>query len=53
MHRCYHAGNAQSEYRVVVDDPEVTRARLELGRAARHTLKAALDLIGVSAPERM
>jgi arginyl-tRNA synthetase len=53
VHRFYHAGNAQSEYRVVVDDPEVTRARLELSRAARHTLKTALDLIGVSAPERM
>jgi arginyl-tRNA synthetase len=53
VHRFYHAGNAQSEYRVVVDDPAVTRARLELSRAARHTLKTALDLIGVSAPERM
>ena len=53
VHRFYHAGNAQSEYRVVVDDPELTRARLELCRAARHTLKTALDLIGVSAPERM
>ncbi|HKW70948.1 MAG TPA: arginine--tRNA ligase [Candidatus Dormibacteraeota bacterium] len=53
VHRFYHAGNAQSEFRVVVDDPELTRARLELCRAARHTLKTALDLIGVSAPERM
>jgi arginyl-tRNA synthetase len=53
VHRFYHAGNAQTEYRVVVDEPEVTRARLELSRAARHTLKTALDLIGVSAPERM
>jgi arginyl-tRNA synthetase len=53
VHRFYHAGNAQSEFRVVVDDAELTRARLELCRAARHTLKRALDLIGVSAPERM
>jgi arginyl-tRNA synthetase len=53
VHRFYHAGNAESAYRVVVDDPVVTRARLELSRAARHTLKTALDLIGVSAPERM
>jgi arginyl-tRNA synthetase len=53
VHRFYHAGNAQSEHRVVVDDPNLTRARLELCRAARHTLKTALDLIGVSAPERM
>jgi arginyl-tRNA synthetase len=53
VHRFYHAGNDTSEHRVVVDDVQLTRARLELCRAARHTLKTALDLIGVSAPERM
>jgi arginyl-tRNA synthetase len=53
VHRFYHAGNADPHMRVVVDDPVLTRARLELCRAARHTLKTALDLIGVSAPERM
>ena len=53
VHRFYHAGNEKSEHRVVVDDVEMTRARLELCRAARHTLKAALDLMGVTAPERM
>jgi arginyl-tRNA synthetase len=53
VHRFYHAGNETSEHRVVVDDPQLTRARLELCRAARHTLKTALDLIGVSAPDRM
>src|SRR6202030_3572051 len=53
VHRFYHAGNETSEHRVVVNDPQLTRARLELCRAARHTLKTALDLIGVSAPERM
>jgi arginyl-tRNA synthetase len=53
VHRFYHAGNEVSEHRVVVDDVDLTRARLELCRAARHTLKTALDLMGVSAPERM
>ena len=53
VHRFYHAGNERSEHRVVVDDPDLTRARLELCRAARHTLKTALDLMGVSAPDRM
>jgi arginyl-tRNA synthetase len=53
VHRFYHAGNETSEFRVVVDDPKLTRARLELCRAARHTLKTALDLMGVTAPERM
>ena len=31
----------------------VTRARLELSRAARATLRSGLDLVGVTAPERM
>ena len=53
VHRFYHAGNERSEHRVVVEDPNLTRARLELCRAARHTLKTALDLMGVSAPDRM
>ena len=53
VHRFYHAGNETSEHRVVVDDAQLTRARLELCRAARHTLKTALNLIGVTAPERM
>jgi arginyl-tRNA synthetase len=53
VHRFYHAGNDKSEHRVVVDDPKLTRARLELCRAARHTLKTALELMGVSAPDRM
>jgi arginyl-tRNA synthetase len=53
VHRFYHAGKEAGEHRVVVDDPELTRARLELCRAARHTLKTALDLIGVTAPDRM
>jgi len=53
VHRFYHAGNEKGEHRVVVDDANLTRARLELCRAARHTLKTALDLMGVSAPERM
>src|SRR5439155_1597384 len=48
VHRFYHAGNEEGEHRVVVDDPQLTRARLELCRAARHTLMTALDLIGVS-----
>jgi arginyl-tRNA synthetase len=53
VHRFYQAGKEAGEHRVVVDDPELTRARLELCRAARHTLKTALDLIGVTAPDRM
>ncbi|MGH7777936.1 MAG: arginine--tRNA ligase, partial [Candidatus Dormibacterales bacterium] len=53
VHAFYQAGNRDSSHRVVVDDPATTRARLELNRAARHTLKSALDLMGVNAPDNM
>ena len=49
----YEAGNDNGDFRVVVDDARLTRARLELSRAARATLRSGLDLVGVSAPERM
>jgi arginyl-tRNA synthetase len=49
----YEAGNDNGEFRVVVDDARLTRARLELTRAARAALRSGLDLVGVSAPERM
>jgi arginyl-tRNA synthetase len=53
VHAFYHAGNEDPAHRVVVQDPELTRARLELCRGARNTLRIALGLMGVSAPERM
>ncbi|MBO0702702.1 MAG: arginine--tRNA ligase [Candidatus Dormibacteraeota bacterium] len=53
VHGFYHEGNTNPEHRMVVDSPETTRARLELARAARNTLRIALSLMGVSAPERM
>ncbi|MDR0359352.1 MAG: arginine--tRNA ligase [bacterium] len=53
VHAFYHTGNDDPALRVVVDDPALTRARLELCRAARNTLRTALGLMGVSAPERM
>jgi arginyl-tRNA synthetase len=53
VHNFYQAGNRDWRHRVVVDDPALTRARLELSRAARHTLRSALDLMGVTAPDRM
>jgi arginyl-tRNA synthetase len=53
IHNFYQAGNRDWRHRVVVDDPVLTRARLELSRAARHTLRSALDLMGVDAPDRM
>ncbi|MGH7902732.1 MAG: arginine--tRNA ligase [Candidatus Dormibacteraceae bacterium] len=53
VHAFYQAGNRDGRHRVVVDDAATTRARLELCRAARHTLRSALDLMGVSAPDQM
>ncbi len=53
VHAFYHEGNTSPEHRMVVDSPELTRARLELARAARNTLRIALSLMGVSAPDRM
>lgn len=35
------------------ENPELTERRLEICRATKHALKGALDLLGVSAPERM
>lgn len=53
VHGFYHAGNQFPELRVVVADPDLSRARLELCRAAANTLRTALTLLGVSAPDRM
>lgn len=54
IHGFYQAGNRDWSHRMVVEDrPDMTRARLELARTARHTLKSALNLVGVSAPDRM
>jgi arginyl-tRNA synthetase len=50
------AGAFHSYYnrqRVLVDDPAVTRARLVLVNAVRIVLHNALNLLGMTAPERM
>jgi arginyl-tRNA synthetase len=47
FHRFY------TECRVVGDDPELTQARLWLCRASQQVLANLLDVLGVSAPDRM
>jgi arginyl-tRNA synthetase len=42
-----------NRHRVLVDDPETSRARLALVNAVRTVLANALQLLGLSAPERM
>jgi arginyl-tRNA synthetase len=39
--------------RVVTDDPELTKARLCLIDSAKTVLSTGLNLLGVSAPEKM
>jgi arginyl-tRNA synthetase len=47
FHRYYN------QQRILTDDPAATAARLALVRAVRCVLRSALDLVGVSMPERM
>ena len=47
FHRFY------TECRVITPDANLTRARLALARAAKQVLANTLDLLGVSAPDRM
>jgi arginyl-tRNA synthetase len=42
-----------NKYRVVIEDRELSRARLFLVSAVRQVLKNALNVLGVSAPEKM
>ncbi len=42
-----------NKYRVVTDDMELTRARLALCEAIRIVLKDGLEILGLTAPERM
>ncbi|MGD8320949.1 MAG: arginine--tRNA ligase [Gemmatimonadota bacterium] len=51
----YHAGNPtrNPELAVLVDDPELRRARLLLARAVQIVLRNGLTLLGIEAPQRM
>jgi arginyl-tRNA synthetase len=51
----YHAGNPtrNPELAVLVDDPDLRRARLALTRSARVVLRNGLALLGLDAPEQM
>lgn len=51
----YHAGNPSRnpELSVLVPDPELRRARLALARGIQIVLRNGLELLGLTAPERM
>ena len=42
-----------NKYRVITDDPELTRARMALIEGIRIVLRDGLDILGLSAPKRM
>ena len=48
---CFHG--FYNKNRVINDDPALTRARLYLLKRTAQTLKNALTILGISAPERM
>ena len=49
----YAQGSKDAALKVNCDDPDVARARLALARAVQQTLRNALELIGLAAPEEM
>jgi arginyl-tRNA synthetase len=53
FHRYYHSGKLVDEKRVLTENEDLSRARLCLVEGLRLTIKNALTLLGVSAPERM
>jgi arginyl-tRNA synthetase len=48
---CFHS--FYNKNRVITEDPVLTRARLYLLKRTAQTLKNALSILGISAPERM
>ncbi len=53
FHRYFNLGNKLSENRIITPDRELTLARLALIGAVRTVIKIGLNLLGVSAPEKM
>jgi len=53
FHRYYHVGKIDGSKRVLTEEEHLTRARLALVDALRITIRNALSLLGVSAPEKM
>jgi arginyl-tRNA synthetase len=53
FHKYFNLGTKVSEYRIVTKDRTTSRARLFLAEAIRIVIASGLDLLGISAPERM
>jgi arginyl-tRNA synthetase len=53
FHRYFNLGNKISENRIVTENRDLSQARLALVGAVRIIIKTGLNLLGVSAPEKM
>ena len=53
FHRYFNLGSRVPENRIINPDPILSQARLFLAEGIRTVLNRGLDLLGVSAPERM
>jgi arginyl-tRNA synthetase len=54
FHSLWNRGNDDPERRFLVDnDPQLSRARLELALGIGQTIRSGLDLMGVAATEEM
>ncbi len=53
FHRYFNLGTKMPEHRIVCQDTALSQARLCLAEAVRTVLNNGLELLGISAPERM
>ena len=53
FHRYFNLGTKHPDHRIVTDDMDLSQARLILAEAVRLVIAKGLDLLGISAPEKM
>lgn len=53
FHKYFNLGTKVADYRIVTEDRTTSRARLFLAEAVRIVIAGGLELMGISAPERM
>lgn len=53
FHRYFNLGTKHPDHRIVTDDMGLSQARLLLAEAVRLVIAKGLDLLGISAPEKM
>ena len=53
FHKYFNLGTKMPKNRIITNDASLSRARLILAEAVRNVIGIGLDLLGVSAPQRM